>query len=73
MIHPSAILSPEAEIGDDVWIGAHSVIVGGVRIGSHSIIGAGAVVLQDVAEYSIVAGVPARVIRMRRETLVRRT
>ncbi|MCU1347116.1 MAG: lacA 2 [Acidobacteria bacterium] len=49
-------------IGSDVWLGARSVILHGVTIGDGAIIGAGAVVTRDVAPYSIVAGVPARVI-----------
>ncbi len=52
-------------IGDDVWIGANSVVVDGVTIGSHCIIAAGAVVTKDVADYSIVGGNPAKVIRSR--------
>jgi len=52
-------------IGDDVWIGAHCVVLGGVRIGAHAVIGAGSVVRHDVPEYAVVAGAPARVIRMR--------
>jgi acetyltransferase-like isoleucine patch superfamily enzyme len=52
-------------IGDDVWIGAHAVVVGGVSIGAHAIVGAGAVVLADVPEYAVVGGVPARLIRLR--------
>lgn len=52
-------------IGNDVWIGAHVFIKEGLRIGNGSIVGAGSVVLTDVPPYSIVAGVPARVIRMR--------
>lgn len=52
-------------IGHDVWIGARAVIVSGVRIGSGSIIGAGAVVVKDVAPYSVVGGVPAKVLRQR--------
>jgi galactoside O-acetyltransferase len=52
-------------IGDDVWIAANVVILPEVRIGSHSIIAAGAVVTKDVPEYSVVAGVPARVISRR--------
>ena len=55
----------ETVIGDDVWLGAHTVVAGGVRIGSHSIIGAGAVVLEDIPPFAVAAGVPARVIRMR--------
>lgn len=52
-------------IGDDVWIGTGAIILDDVKIGSHSIIGAGAVVRQDVPDYSIVAGVPARLVRKR--------
>ena len=50
-------------VEDEVWIGAHVTILSGVRIGCCSIIGAGAVVTEDVPPYVIVAGVPARVIR----------
>ncbi len=53
-------------IGDDVWIGANVVITDGVTIGAHTIVAAGAVVVKDVPEYSIVGGNPARVIRDRR-------
>lgn len=52
-------------IGNDVWIGAYSVILRGVRIGRGSIVGAQSVVTRDVPEYSIVGGIPARMIRER--------
>lgn len=52
-------------IEDDVWIGANSTIIAGVRIGRGAIVAAGAVVVRDVAEYSIVAGVPAKEIAVR--------
>jgi galactoside O-acetyltransferase len=52
-------------IGDDVWIGANVVITCGITVGRGSIVGAGAVVTRDVPPYSMVAGVPARVIRQR--------
>lgn len=52
-------------IGHDVWIGARAMIMGGVSIGNGAIVGAGAVVTGDVPAYSIVGGVPARVIRYR--------
>ncbi len=54
-------------IGDDVWIGARAVILPGVTIGDHAVIAAGAVVREDVPAWTIVAGVPARVIGDRRE------
>jgi acetyltransferase-like isoleucine patch superfamily enzyme/2-polyprenyl-3-methyl-5-hydroxy-6-metoxy-1,4-benzoquinol methylase len=50
-------------IGDDAWIGAGATILPGVRIGEGAVIGAGAVVTADVEPYSVVAGIPARVIR----------
>ena len=52
-------------IGNDVWIGQNAVILPGVHIGDGAIIGANSVVGKDVDPYSIVAGNPARVIRMR--------
>lgn len=55
------------EVGDDVWLGAGSVVLDGVKIGSHAIVGAGAVVTKDVAPYEIVGGNPARPIRNRLE------
>ncbi len=54
-------------IGNDVWVGANAVILAGVTIGDGAVIGAGAVVTKDVAPYDIVGGVPARVIRSRRD------
>jgi acetyltransferase-like isoleucine patch superfamily enzyme len=53
------------EIGDDCWIGCNVTILSGVTIGRGSIVAAGAVVRKDVAPYSIVGGVPAKLIRTR--------
>lgn len=52
-------------IGNDVWIGANSIIISGVSIGTGAVIAAGAVVTKDVPPYSIVAGNPARLLRYR--------
>jgi acetyltransferase-like isoleucine patch superfamily enzyme len=52
-------------IGNDVWIGAGARIMGGVTIGDGAIIGAGALVTKDVLPYSIVVGIPAKIIRYR--------
>ncbi|MBS6711885.1 MAG: acyltransferase [Ruminococcus sp.] len=52
-------------IEDDVWIGANTTILKGVHIHKGSIIAAGAVVVGDVPEYTIVAGVPAKKIKDR--------
>lgn len=57
--------SRTTEIGDDVWIGYGAIIMHGVRIGEGAVVAAGAVVTKDVMPYAIVAGVPARLLRMR--------
>lgn len=56
---------PSTEIGNDVWIGNNAIIKYGVKIGDGAIIGAGAVVTKDVDPYSIVGGVPAKIIKYR--------
>jgi acetyltransferase-like isoleucine patch superfamily enzyme len=53
------------KIEDDCWITSHSVILAGVTIGKGSIVSAGSVVTKDVAPYSIVGGVPAKLIKTR--------
>lgn len=57
--------SAPINIGNDCWIGANVVILPGVSIGQGSVIAAGAVVTKNVPEWSVVAGVPARVVRSR--------
>ena len=54
----------ETIIGDDVWVGAYSVIMSGVHIGNGAIVAAGSVISKDVAPYSIVGG-HNKLIRMR--------
>ncbi|MBO4500451.1 MAG: acyltransferase [Bacteroidaceae bacterium] len=55
----------EIIIEDDVWIGGGAIILAGVHIGKGAIIAAGAVVNRDVPPYSIVGGVPARILKYR--------
>lgn len=55
-------------IGDDVWIGANSVVLDGVTIGRGAVVAAGSVVTRDVPEMTIVAGVPAKPVRRRGES-----
>jgi len=50
-------------IEDDVLIGANAVVLEGVRVGKGAVVAAGAVVVEDVPPYTVVAGVPARVIK----------
>ncbi|GAA4662825.1 DapH/DapD/GlmU-related protein [Bartonella pachyuromydis] len=52
-------------IGHDVWIGHGAVIMPGITIGHGAIIGANAVITKDIFPYMIVAGVPAKLLRMR--------
>ena len=52
-------------IGNDVWIGAKSMIMDGVTISDGAVVAAGAVVTKDVPPYAVVAGVPAKIIKYR--------
>ena len=52
-------------VGDDVWLGAHTVVTAGVTIGDGTIIGANSVVTKDIASGKIAAGVPTKVLRNR--------
>lgn len=51
-------------LGDNVWIGGSSVILAGVRIGNNSIVAAGSIVTKDVPANPIVAGNPARIVKL---------
>ncbi|TPK47749.1 antibiotic acetyltransferase [Mesorhizobium sp. B2-5-4] len=57
--------SKAVTIGNDVWVGHGAVILPGIAIGNGAVIGANAVVTRDVPSYTIVAGVPAKPIRLR--------
>ncbi|MER2510103.1 MAG: CatB-related O-acetyltransferase [Amaricoccus sp.] len=62
---PFAASCPVTTIGADVWIGQGAFIKSGVTIGAGAIIGARALVIRDVAPYSIVVGTPGKVVRLR--------
>lgn len=55
----------QIQIGNDVWIGAHAIILDGVSIGDGCIVGAGAVVTKNIPAYAVVGGVPAKILRYR--------
>ena len=55
-------------IEDHVFIGANAVVIEGVHVGKNAVVAAGSVVISDVPDNAVVAGVPARVIKMKDET-----
>ena len=64
-IRLQGIYKRDVEVGSNVWIGYGACILRGVRVGDNSIIGTNSVVTKDVPANAVVAGIPARVIRMR--------
>lgn len=57
--------SQKVIIGNDVWLGHNSVVMGGITVGDGAVIGSSSVVTKDVPPYAVVAGVPAKVIKHR--------
>lgn len=60
----AVLLCKPVHIKHDAWIGANVTILPGVEIGAYAVVGAGAVVTKDVADYAVVVGNPAKVIKM---------
>ncbi len=54
-------------IEDDVMVGANAVVLEGVRVGKGAVVAAGAIVIEDVPENAVVAGIPAKIIKMKDE------
>ena len=67
MIFQGETTGKKVIIGDDVWLGRNVLVMPGVKIGKGSIVAAGAVVTKDVPEYKIVGGVPARILKDRKQ------
>ena len=65
MIEQGSTESEPITVGNDVWIGRRVIIMPGVNIGDGCVIGAGAVVTKDIPAYSVVGGVPAKIIKSR--------
>ncbi len=64
-VREQGIYKRDVRVGNNVWIGFGAQILRGVSVGDNAIVGAGAVVTKDVPTNAVVAGVPARLIRMR--------
>jgi acetyltransferase-like isoleucine patch superfamily enzyme len=64
-IREQGIYKRDVVVGSNVWIGYNACILRGVRVGDNSIVGTNSVVTRDVPANAVVAGIPARVIRMR--------
>ena len=65
LINEQGVTKGKTIIGDDVWVGANVSIMSGVEIGDGCVIASGAVVTKSVSPYSIVAGIPAKVLKNR--------
>ncbi len=65
-LYRTSHIAKDVNIGNNVWIGSHAVILPGVNIGDNAIVGAGAVVNKDVPQNAIVAGIPAKVLRIKK-------
>lgn len=67
-VRDELIVKKEVVIGKDAWIGAGAVLLPGVVVGEGAIVGAGAVVSREVRPFTVVAGIPAREIRIMEES-----
>lgn len=62
-VAPGASLAGETVIGERCWIGIHSAVIERVKLGSGVVVGAGAVVLKNVADHQLVVGIPAKTVK----------
>ncbi len=65
-VNLQGVIRKGVKIENGVWIGARAVILDGVTVGNNSIVAAGSIVNKDVPPYSIVGGVPAKLIKTRK-------
>lgn len=66
MYQQKGMITGKVVISDDVWIGRNAIILPGIKISTGAVIGAGAVVTKNVDAYTVVGGVPARIIKIRK-------
>ena len=59
----ASMIAHPITVGKNVWIGSHATILSGVTIGDNSVVAAGAVVTKSVPANTVVAGVPARIVK----------
>lgn len=64
-IYQQSVRSQGIEIGKDVWLGAHVGVKDGIKIGNHAVVGMNSIVTKDVESAHVVAGNPAKFIRIR--------
>jgi acetyltransferase-like isoleucine patch superfamily enzyme len=64
-IREQGIYKRDVRVGHNVWIGYGACLLRGVTVGNNCVIGTNSVVNKDVPENAVVAGIPARVLRMR--------
>jgi sugar O-acyltransferase (sialic acid O-acetyltransferase NeuD family) len=64
-VAPGAVLAGEVDVGDYASIGTNATVLPKIKVGSSAIVGAGAIVTKDVPDGAVVAGSPARIVRVR--------
>ena len=62
-ISPNATLAGNVQVGEGTWIGAGATIIQGIKIGKWVTVGAGSVVLENIPDYAVAVGVPAKIIK----------
>lgn len=65
-VSPQATLCGNVTVGEGTWIGAGTTIIPGIKIGKWCVIGAGSVVINDIPDYAVIAGVPAKVFKYKK-------
>lgn len=61
---PYSHVSAPIRVHEGAWIGSQAIILGGVTIGRHAVVAAGAIVTKDVPDHAVVAGMPAKVVKV---------